>query len=173
MLLEGKTAPSWWGCLCPCVQLAKSLLSRSFLFTPEWTSVFSCFKANLWHDGSTSRINLSHHGACKSNRNFQIIEEMKFASHVIFQIHLKCWQRKPTPPRVFSYSARPLTLTWLPYISRAIVKEWYNARVGLHGNKESTIEHLCKPGRRDITVDATILISLCFRNQGRLRNRSP
>ena len=96
---------------------------------------------------------------------------MKFASHVIFQIHLKRWQKKPTPPRVFSYSARPST--WSTYISLAIVKEWYNVRVGLRGNKESTIEHLREPGRRDITVDATISISLCFRNQGRVRNRSP
>ena len=37
MPLEGRTAPSWWRCLRSCVQLAKSLPSRSFLFPPEWT----------------------------------------------------------------------------------------------------------------------------------------
>ena len=52
-------APSWWGCLCDCVLLAKILLSESFLFPPRTdlgvkllhischlhTKLFSC---SLW-----------------------------------------------------------------------------------------------------------------------------
>ena len=37
MVLEGETDPSWWGCLCACVLLAKILLSGSVLFPPERT----------------------------------------------------------------------------------------------------------------------------------------
>jgi hypothetical protein len=37
MLLEGQTAPSWWGCMCLCFLLAKSLPNESFLFPPERT----------------------------------------------------------------------------------------------------------------------------------------
>jgi hypothetical protein len=37
MLLEGQTAPSWWGCIRLCVLLGKSLLSKSILFLPERT----------------------------------------------------------------------------------------------------------------------------------------
>jgi len=34
---RGIWPPSWWGCLCACVKLAKSLPSGSFLFPPERT----------------------------------------------------------------------------------------------------------------------------------------
>jgi hypothetical protein len=32
---ERQTAPSWWGCMCLCVLLAKSPLNERFLFPPE------------------------------------------------------------------------------------------------------------------------------------------
>ena len=98
-------------------------------------------QTDMRHDGGTPGVHLSHHGAREPNRNFQIIQEVKFAPHVIFQIHFERRQEEPTPPRVFPQSTGPSARS--TYISLAIVEEWHDVRVGLSGNEKPTIEHFC------------------------------